>query len=125
MKRTEFAFLIFLVFIFLGGCAGETYEFQGNSENWEMTYRIHSTDTVEEADISLVYLGEGETPTTIDYFIKNPNVELRGHVLYEVDGIDWKETICFDCYPLRKNEEIIVEVSWEDKMEDFTLTHGN
>lgn len=125
MKRTEFAILIFLVFIFLGGCAGETYKFEGSSENWKMTYVIHTTGTNEEANIDLVYIGEDEAPSEIDYYIKNPNVELSGHVPYEVEGIDWNETICFDCYPLRKNEEISVEISWEDQMEDFTLTHGN
>lgn len=119
-------FIFILIFIlFLGGCVGETYEFKGKSDNWRMNYNVQTTGNDEDAEINIVYIGKDEPPTEINYYIKNPNTEMNGQVPYKSGGISWSDNICSDCHPLRKNVEINVEISWEDKTEKLTLKHNN
>lgn len=116
--------LLILIVVTLIGCAGETYSFDGESENWEMELTVYTTGNNENASISINYIGDGDPPEEIDYKINKRNTEYAGHVLYPEKGIEWEDIICKECYPIKKEEKVEVEISWDGNTENFTLSHN-
>ncbi|SEA98568.1 hypothetical protein SAMN05421743_11213 [Thalassobacillus cyri] len=79
MRYKSLVWLVLAV-ITLSACTGQrTLHYTGESENWEVTYRINQTssDTLNRS-ASIQYIGEGEPPETIDYHFISQMSESSG-----------------------------------------------
>lgn len=120
----KFVLLVFLLMLLSGCVNGDRYNFSGGSENWEVFYVVDvSNETNQEKSGTIKYVGEGSAPEMIDYKIEANAGGSFGNGVTLIDGVvDAGSSICKGCAITQEDEEIEVEIKWEDQTENLILT---
>lgn len=124
MKRI----IVLLVFLFiLSGCVNGDryrYNFSGSSENWDVLYIVDVSDGTNQVKNGIVkYIGEGDSPDTIEYKLESNSgtAEDTGIIIEHGNG-NIANIECTGCKVIQKDEEIKVAISWNGQTENLILT---
>ncbi|XKE96519.1 membrane lipoprotein lipid attachment site-containing protein (plasmid) [Metaplanococcus flavidus] len=121
--------LLFIMSLVLSGCnsedSGESYEFSGNSEHWEVIYTVEvSKDNDKVKKGTVEYIGEGEAPESIDYKLEMNTSGTSGTNARLIDGVaNMGTSSCGGgCDPVQGDQEVEVEITWDGQTENLILT---
>ncbi|WP_372868837.1 hypothetical protein [Planomicrobium okeanokoites] len=116
-----------LLAIILSSCgAGERYELEGSSDNWEVFYAVKvSSQNDLTGSGTIEYTGPKPVPETFDYMVhyKNNGSGSFGNELSE-RKVNFESFKCESCYFV-ENDEVKVEVIWNGKKENIILKTNN
>lgn len=123
MKKT---ILLIILLLILSACGNESdrLNFSGSNENWEMFYVINVSDgDTQEKTGTIKFVGDEETPQSIDYKIKTSAGGSEGKgILLNNDVADLGNVSCENCAVIQENEEISVEITSNGETEKLVLT---
>ncbi|MFG6117127.1 hypothetical protein ACGTN9_18405 [Halobacillus sp. MO56] len=117
---------IVLTVIALSACSGQrTLHYKGESENWEVTYRIIQTSSETlNSSASIQFIGKGEPPETVDYHFISQMSESSGETPLSESGVkDFRLGGCQGCSITSEKQEIEATIEWEGLTEKLLLTN--
>ncbi len=113
-KRIRF-FIIFLIFSLLSACAGETFIFSGESDNWSVHYEVEKGDSCQPTSGAIKFIGNDHIPKKIEYSYDKASgdVSLDEHGVFMLPN---------GCTHATENSEIEVIIKWDNQSETINLT---
>ena len=111
----------------MSGCSdGDSFSFSGSGENWDVVYEVVVTNETEQQTAGTIkYIGDGKALETIDYIIEHNSLgqgssdeesPLKSGV------VKFNNITCGNCEIIQKDDEIEVEIMWEEQTEKIILT---
>lgn len=106
----------------------DSYRFTGSNKDWDVSYEVVITDgeagknQVKEIGTAL-FIGEGSVPEQVSY---NFTTETGKHYFEEKDlsvsneQINFAQRSCMDCVPIKIDENLILEIKWDDQSEEIS-----
>lgn len=123
MKKILLLLSISLLLI-LTGCSIKELS-SDESKNWRVEYEVAAYNKAdEETSGSITYIGKEAPPKKVSYILKNSSRENSGeYVSLEEGELNILTGSCQGCKAVPENEQMEVEVNWNDKKETFILKH--
>lgn len=118
--------LVTLVFLMSGCSDGDSYSFSGSGENWDVVYEVVVTNETEQQTAGTIkYIGDDKAPETIDYIIEHNSLGQGSsdeESSLKSGAVKFKNITCGNCEIIQKDDEIEVEIMWEEQTEKLILT---
>ncbi|MGN4125174.1 phosphoadenosine phosphosulfate sulfotransferase [Lysinibacillus sphaericus] len=107
--------LIFLSLSLLSSCAGETFLFTGESDNWSIRYEVEKGTSCQRSTGAIKYIGKDPIPKRIEYSYESASGDSR---LNEYGVV----TLAKGCTYAMEDSEIEVILKWDNQTETIPIT---
>ena len=119
--------LLVTVVFFMSGCSDrDSYSFSGSGENWDVVYKVVITSGTEQQTAGTIkYIGDDKAPETIDYIIEYNGLGQGSsdeESTLKFGAVKFKNITCGNCEIIQKDDDIEVEIMWEEQTEKIILT---
>lgn len=118
--------LVTLIFLMSGCSDGDSYSFLGSGDNWEVLYEVVVTNETEQQTAGTIkYIGDDKAPETIDYIIEYNSLGQGSsdkESPLKFGAVKFKNVTCGNCEIIQKDDEVEVEIMWEEQTEKIILT---
>lgn len=124
VEMKKIILLLIMISVLIGCANGDRYNFSGSSKNWNVFYVVDVSNGNEQSTTETIkYTGEEPAPETIDYKIEanSGGSEGTGKTL-DNGTTNTGSSICEGCAVIQEDEEIEVEIKWDDQTENLILT---
>ncbi|MGE7093727.1 phosphoadenosine phosphosulfate sulfotransferase [Lysinibacillus sp. NPDC048646] len=107
--------IIFLSLSFLSSCAGQTFLFTGESDNWSIRYEVEKAKSCQPTTGAIKYIGKEPMPKRLEYSYERASGDSP---LNEYGVV----TLAKGCTYAVEDSEIEVILKWDNQTETVPLT---
>ncbi|MGE7110126.1 hypothetical protein [Lysinibacillus sp. NPDC047702] len=113
IKRVRL-WIIFFIVTLLSACAGETFIFSGESDNWNVKYEVMKGDSCQSTSGTIKFIGNEPIPEKVEYSYDKASgvAPLDEHGVFVLPNGCTYET---------ENSEIEITLTWDNQSETIPL----
>ncbi|WJE17222.1 hypothetical protein QRD89_07715 [Halobacillus sp. ACCC02827] len=114
---------VFAFFLLLLGCSQETHRFEGTGDFWDVRFQAEVTgEDRQTSSLQIRYIGDGEAPSTVDYYLDTPAGESsRTGALLEDGAFQYSGGGCSGCAVNEADDDIVFTIDWDGESEQIEL----
>lgn len=116
--------LLLLLVVLLAACSElKMMIFEGESENWLVTYEVQLHDeNSESTNLAIKFIGEDPSPQKIKYVVDSVSGKSEGEDSLNSSGVlKIGGHTCSGCSVTRENDNINATIIWNGKSENINL----
>ncbi|KGP91994.1 hypothetical protein N780_15715 [Pontibacillus chungwhensis BH030062] len=114
-------FILLLLSITLIACSQNSFDFIGDSDNWEVTYHVSTkSESSQSSNLEIRYIGNNNPPEQINY--KFDNGKEGTNIRLDEGTYKGVNSQCSGCNTTQESEEFVITIEWDEKEEVIDLS---